>query len=306
MLSAPVAVRGHGLSGTGTGWLHPLPDLRDYTERTPVIADMFRKLKIGPTGKVSAKDLPESVDLREWCSPVEEQGEIGSCTAHAVLGAVEYYQKRAFGTHIDGSRRFVYKTTRNLMGTSGDSGAWLRSAMGALALCGVPHEKYWEYTDSDPEYDEEPPAFVYAVADNFEALKYFCHDPAGSGVSRKEVLRSVKTSLAGGIVSMFGFYGFPSFGDGGGKGDIPYPCDSEQAGWGHALVAVGYDDRRKVKNTRCGQTAKGALLVRNSWGAGWGDNGYGWLPYDYVLQGLAVDFWSLLSLEWVDTGQFGF
>ncbi|ARM30098.1 C1 family peptidase [Prosthecochloris sp. HL-130-GSB] len=288
-----------------TGWLPPLPDLRDYTAKTPVIADMLKKLRVYPGGTSSKTSLPELVDLRQWCSPVEHQGDIGSCTAHAVLGVVEYFQKRAYGSHIDGSRRFAYKTTRNLMGVTGDTGAWLRNAMGALALCGVPHEKYWEYTDKDPEYDEEPPAFVYAVADNFEALKYFCHDPHGSGADPANVLRSVKTSLAGGVPSMFGFYGFPSFEDGREPGCIPYPCPEEQAGWGHALVAVGYDDSRTVTNDRCGKSTKGALLVRNSWGDEWGENGYGWLPYEYVSQRLAVDFWSLISMGWVDTRQFG-
>jgi C1A family cysteine protease len=70
------------------------------------------------------------------------------------------------------------------------------------------------------------------------------------------------------------------------------------------VVAVGYDDGRKITNTRCQRTTIGALLIRNSWGTGWGDGGYGWLPYEYVLSGLAMDFWSLLSLEWVDTQQF--
>ncbi len=289
----------------GTGWLPPLPDLRDYTVETPVIVDMVKKLKLKFGAKSSKSGIPASADLRKWCSPVEHQGAIGACTAHAVLGVVEYFQKRAYDEHIDGSRRFVYKTTRNLMGVTGDTGGWLRNAMGSLALCGVPHEKYWEYTDADPEYDEEPPAFVYAVADNFEALKYFCHDPLGAGISGEDVLASVKKFLAGGVPSMFGFYGFPSFDSGAQKGDIPFPCRSEKAEWGHAIVAVGYDDKKEITNTTCASSTRGALLIRNSWGTEWGDAGYGWLPYDYVLQGLAVDFWSLMSMEWIDTRQFG-
>jgi C1A family cysteine protease len=37
-----------------------------------------------------------------------------------------------------------------------------------------------------------------------------------------------------------------------------------------------------------------------------GDKGYGWMPYDYILNNLALDFWSLLGMDWVDSKQFGF
>jgi len=245
------------------------------------------------------------VDLTEWCSPVENQGSIGACTAHAASGVIEYFQRRAYEEHLEASRLFIYKTTRNLMGVTGDTGGWLRNTMGALVLCGVPLEKYWEYTDVDPDFDDEPSSFVYAVADNFETLKYFCHDPLGSNVEKKAVLESVKSYIAAGVPSMFGFFGFPSFSETGEDGSIPFPCQNEQAEWGHAIVAVGYDDKKEIRNPRCSRKTKGALLIRNSWGKEWGEKGYGWLPYEYVLQGLAQDFWSILSMEWVDTKQFG-
>lgn len=288
----------------GTGWLPPIPDLRDYTEDQPNIADICTKLKI-PQANKPPKSLPASVDLRPWCSPIENQKSIGSCTAHAAVGIVEYFQNRSFGKHLEGSRLFVYKATRNLMGVSGDTGAWLRTAIGALAICGVPPEKYWPYTDKDPEFDNEPPSFVYAIADNYEALKYFCHDPLGKNVPPATVLERVRVHLAAGIPSMFGFFGFPSFDSSDRKGDIPYPCPGEQAEWGHAIMAVGYDDAKKITNLTCNKQTQGALLIRNSWGKEWGDNGYGWLPYEYVLNRLAGDFWSLLDMEWVDTKNFG-
>lgn len=236
---------------------------------------------------------------------LENQGNLGSCTAHAAMGIIEYFERKAFNQHIDGSRLFVYKATRNLMGVTGDTGAWLRNVMGALVLCGVPGERYWPYTDETPAFDKEPPAFVYAVADNYETIKYFCHDPLGANIPTATVLGSVKKYLSAGIPSMFGFWGFPSFGQSDVKGGIPYPCPGEKAEWGHAIVAVGYDDNMKVKNLKCNTETTGALLIRNSWGTEWGDKGYGWFPYEYVLNKLATDFWSLLGMEWVDTHQFG-
>jgi len=301
----------------GTGWLPQAPDMRDYTEHHEEIKVFSQKLKLNK-GKIKQTAV---VDLRQWCSPVENQGSLGSCSAHAGVGMIEYYERRSFNKHIDGSRLFLYKVTRNLMLETGDTGAFLRNVMGALALCGVPNEKYWPYNVAD--FDKEPSAFVYSVADNYEALKYFCHDPLPSattftsfrgskkatkskaGSSQQDVLDSVKKYLAAGIPSMFGFWGFPSYKDSDVKGGIPYPCDGEKSEWGHAIVAVGYDDAKKIKNLKCGKTTTGALLFRNSWGTAWGDNGYGWLPYDYVLNRVAQDFWSILSMEWIDSGQFG-
>lgn len=284
----------------GTGWLPPLPDLRDYNETVGDIPLMAEKLGIPQDGE---QDLPESTDWRSYCSGIEQQGQLGSCTAQAAVGAAEYYQRRAYQEHIDGSRLFVYKATRNLMGVRGDTGAWLRSTMGALVTCGIPPERYWPYQTED--FDREPPSFVYSVAEEFEAVKYFCHDPLGANRPPREVLSRVQAYLAAGIPSIFGFFGFESFSDTDREGGIPFPCPGERALWGHAVMAVGYDNDLQVTNTRCGTSTRGALLIRNSWGENWGDGGYGWLPYRYLLEGHARDFWSLISMEWVNTREFG-
>ena len=290
----------------GTGWLPPMPDLRDHSSEHPEVRALSKKIGLS----LKRQALPVSKDLRQWCSPVENQLNLGSCTAHAGVGVVEYFQHKAFGKHIDASRLFLYKATRNLMHVTGDNGGWLRNVMAALVLFGVPSEDHWPYTDQfgaddSDGFDREPPAWVYAVADNFEALQYFCHDPKGEAKAPEAVLASVKKYLAAEIPVMFGFYGFDSFRDTDVPGGIPYPCPGEMSRWGHAVVAVGYDDNKKIKNTKSRQETTGALLIRNSWGTAWGEAGYGWLPYDYALNKLATDFWSLLSMKWVDTNKFG-
>ena len=104
---------------------------------------------------------------------------------------------------------------------------------------------------------------------------------------------------------MFGFTVYASITQAGATGKIPYPAMREGIRGGHAIVAAGYDDNMVIKNMPSGPQTTGAFLIRNSWSTGWGDNGYGWLPYDYVLHSLATDWWSLSSARWVETGQFG-
>jgi len=242
------------------------------------------------------------VDLRGWCPIVEDQKNLGSCTANAGVGLLEYFERRAFGNHIDASRLFLYKATRDLLGFTGDSGAYLRSTMAAMTLFGVPPERYWPY--NVPDFDKEPTAFCYAFAQNFQAISYYRLDPAG--MTTASLLTTIKTWLAAALPSMFGFTVYSSYVQANQTGKIPFPMTGEQVAGGHAVVAVGYDDTMRIKNANPKATETvGALLIRNSWGPGWGAGGYGWLPYDYVLRALAVDWWSLVKSEWIDTKQFG-
>ncbi len=280
------------------GWLPDFPDFRDCTPQAGKIQPLLAKVGAAETKKVS---LPASVDLRQWFSPVEDQGDIGSCTANAGVALVEYFENRAFGKHTDASRLFLYKATRNLLHWTGDTGAFLRSTMKALVLFGVPPEEYWPYLTSD--FDKEPPAFCYAFAQNYRAISYYRLDPPGTTVV--QLLDRIKTNLASGLPAMFGFTVYTSLSQASKTGRIPFPTSVEKVSGGHAVVVVGYNDDLTIQNSSSGtQPSQGALLIRNSWGSGWGEQGYGWLPYEYVRKGLAVDWWSLIKADWVDTEQF--
>jgi len=293
------------------GWLPDYPDFRDYTvDQDKVVSERAQKagqvtpvkgmlIKVG-VSEPAALSLPATVDLRQWCSPIEDQGALGSCTANAGVGIVEYFERRAFGKHIDASRLFLYKTTRNLLHWTGDTGAFLRTTMGAMALFGVPPEEYLPYVIAD--FDNEPSSFCYAFGQSYQAIQYFRLDPAST--SKELLLKRIKSFLAYGLPSMFGFTVFSSYNQAEDDGMIPFPCLGEKIRGGHAIDAVGYDDEKEIVNTNCKEKTVGALLIRNSWGTGWGYKGYGWLPYKYVLKGLAVDWWSLLKNEWIDTGNF--
>jgi C1A family cysteine protease len=297
----------------GMGWLPDYPDFRDYDINKDEIYPHQKtkgqkatvKEMLSNLGLVRVKGvaLPDKCDdLRKWCPPIDDQSSLGSCTAHAGVGMVEYFERRAFGDYIQASRLFLYKVSRNLLGLTGDSGAYLRTTMAALTLFGVPPEEYWPYVIAD--YEKEPTSFLYAFAQNYQAISYYRMDPPGTPPDK--LLERIKIFLRAGLPSMFGFTVYSSYVQAGKTGMFPFPLKGERRVGGHAVMAIGYDDNLKIMNIDPGGIeTTGALMIRNSWGTGWGDQGYGWLPYEYVLRSLAVDWWSILKSEWVDTKIFG-
>lgn len=335
------------------GWMREIPDVRDFwidivaapkggkgskaagkagkagkaeVKTSPLAlkhpADQVSSVRVEHVAKslktVSFPFPPPSKHLSnvKWCSPIEDQLSLGSCTAQAGVGLLEYFERRVYGKHLEGSRLFLYKATRNLLGLTGDTGAYCRTTMAAMALVGVSLERYWPYTASDPDFDEEPPAFVYALAQNYQGLVYHRADNVQATLPLDT---RIKLMIAFGWPLMFGFPCYESIWDAETKasGEIPFPTSAEARVGGHAVVAVGYDDAKKIQNPRAGSTeTKGAFLIRNSWGTDWGcvppgapggtTRGYGWLPYEYLSAGLASDWWSLTKAEWLDTQTFGF
>jgi C1A family cysteine protease len=272
------------------GWHPDLPDFRDKQLNDKDIKDRLKNAKSLIPGKAA---IPAKCDHRQNCSPIEDQGKLGSCTAQAVVSLMEYMMRRSSDDHVDGSRLFTYKVTRNLLGWVGDRGAYLRSAMQSVAAFGVPPEKHWPYDIK--RFDEEPTAFLYSFADNYKALNYTRLDPIGMSPTR--VLTSLKRVLAAGYCTVFGFTVYSSL---SGKADIPVPTKADSVRGGHAVMAVGYDDEHLTDEGK----KIPSLIIRNSWGTSWGEKGYGYLPYEYVLKGLAIDFWTAFKWDWIDSKKF--
>ena len=285
----------------GTGWIPDRPDARDYG---PQHRNLARPLSgqqeqiVNPTAP-----LPPRVDLSADFPPVVEQGPLNSCTAATAAALIGYFEKKTFGWVTSPSILFLYKVERNLLGKTGDSGAFLRTAMQALRAFGVPPEKVWPYQPA--LLDVEPAPFHYAFAANFKATHYFRLDDIGT--TSEVLLRRIRAALSLGLPPMYGMSLFNSMGTAG-PGEIPFPGPFDVQQDLHALVAVGYDDAKVISRvdpmTGGVQTTIGALRVRNSRGVQWGEGGYGWVPYDYVLAGLTSDWWCLLRADSLDLNVF--
>ena len=284
-----VTDRETGRSTVTLGWHPDVPDMRDRSladEKALALLETAAKTNKG--ANAIAKHSESRHENLKWCSPVEDQGPLGSCTAQAVVSLLEFMQRRAGQSHTEGSRLFVYKVTRRLLGWTGDTGAYIRTAMKAVVAFGVPPEEYWPYDVS--RYEEEPSAFLYSFAQNYQALEYTRIDSPGRLPA--DVLDDVKGVLATGLGVVFGFSVYSSLSN---APDIPFPTERDSLRGGHAVMAVGYDDNHMLPD---GSSCP-SLIIRNSWGMDWGIGGYGFLPYEYVAQGLARDFWTVLKSEWI-------
>lgn len=277
------------------GWRPDLPDHRDYGLAHPKLPPGFVHGMAAPLLATGADAV--EVDFRHRCPPVRQQGQTGSCTAHGVLFLHEFLELKTYGRYTALAPRFLYKVTRDFIGVAGDTGAEIRNAMGALALFGAPPEEYDPYVEAF--FDREPTTFQYVLAGNYKGTQYARIDAPGTR-PRPELLDALKATLLHGWPVVFGFTCFESLDLAGADGAISFPGSTERVVGGHCVALVGFSDQFDG----CANAKPGAFRLRNSWGTSWGDLGYGWLPYDYVLQGLAVDFWTLTKADWVDPAPF--
>jgi len=206
--------------------------------------------------RVASVDTPARVDLRSSCSPVENQGHVGSCVANAVVGAMEYQLIRKRYETRDLSRLFVYYNARRLTDRIGQAGTQNRMAMASILGWGVCPAKMWPYQVA--MVDERPTRDCYSAAEGLKGIQ-FAQTYLGVGL---------REALACGLPVVFSMrIPTQTFAQTGRSGELHVPKDRkwEEPGGGHSMLMVGYDDDRQ------------AWLVRNSWGAQWGDGGHFWI-----------------------------
>lgn len=282
------------------GYLVDLPDHRDYSVSMPKVSDFLKRIKAPQPRKSGTFSLPHSFsDNDKYCLPIMDQGPLGRCTACSARNQAGFFHRKTRGSIFDMSTLFPYKTTRNLMRVKGDTGAYLRTTMKALAVFGALPKGEWKTAVTD--FDVEPTPYAYTFAQSFQASDYFRLD--SKGVSPSELLDRIKANIVAGLPPIAGFSVYESIDDMT-NGDVPFPSANERQLSGHAVFFPRFDDNRVITNPRDGSKTTGALGFDNTWGPGYGEKGRGWLSYKYVLEQLSLDFWSLMNSEWLELSSF--
>src|SRR5712692_3501001 len=221
---------------------------------------------------------PPQVDLRSLCAPVRDQGQQGSCTGFALAGLREFLENKA-GTPnpmVVLSPAFIYYEERKMEGTVTDcqAGAMPRDGFKVLAKMGACPEV-------DDQYNAAtcggPTPGAVTKAKPFRIASY----------ERITTLAGLKQTLAQGYGCLLGIQVYSSFESAGAQqtGHIPMPKATDSLLGGHALFCCGYKDDTKY-------AGGGYLIVQNSWGTGFGDKGFVYLPYGYIVPKLTSDIWT--------------
>jgi C1A family cysteine protease len=245
------------------GWQPDLPDHRDYS---------FQAL-------IKVTKLPSKIDLRKQCPAVYNQGQLGSCTANAIAAAFEFEQMKQDALKVFmPSRLFIYYNERVMEHTvKTDSGAQIRDGIKSIHKQGVCPETLVPYNIS--KFAQKPSAKAYQAAAKNLLMSYH---------RVNQNINDMKSCLAQGYPFVFGFTVYDAFESAvvAKTGKLNMPTKNETVIGGHAVMAVDYDDANK------------RFMVRNSWCADWGMNGYFTMPYDYLLNdNLSTDFWTIRLVE---------
>jgi len=252
------------------GWKKSVPDHRDYKLKT-----------VNPS---VYKNLPASVDLRHIIPEVLDQGQLGSCTAHALTMAQRVARIKQGLPDMRLSRLFVYYNERLMEGTvNSDDGAQIRDGAKVLGTYGAPVEADWPYNENQ-----------FTIKPSDQSYKDAIQDEASQYMTVEQTENEIKMCLYEGYPVVFGANIYEEFeGDTVARtGIVPMPNRNSQSAGGHAILIVGYDDSTRK------------FTVLNSWSDSWGDKGYCYFPYEYITNAdLCSDFWTIRSIAPTDTNR---
>ncbi len=249
----------------GLGWRPDVPDIRDF--------------RYGQRGVIKKqKSIPRSYDLRHLCPPVYDQGQLGACTAFAIGSLYQFLQRKQGQEDYRMSELFIYYNERDYEGTvDSDSGAMIRTGMKVVNKLGAAANVEWPYEIK--KFRNRPFEDAYGNALNHQSITY-------ESIPRDVTV--LKQLIYQGFPFVFGFAVYESFYDSevANSGLMRMPQQDETMLGGHAVMGVGYDDDKQM------------FVIRNSWSEEWGDFGYFYMPYAYIMEPrLSMDFWTMRTVE---------
>ena len=268
----------------GLGWTPDIPDPRDLHVDSECVRQALHLLE-------PPESQESDICLREYFAPIDEGCATADSAAVACTAVLEYFHRRCLGDLTRLSSQFVDGVTRRALKANRDGRVSIRSVWKAIARAGVPPEYHVPIGEDGARLIQDP--FLFSFRADFADLVYFRVEVSSGENRGLRNLQLVKALLQGGIPCAFGF-AVPSY-----LSRDPCVEFRRSAGGfvgGTAAVAAGYSDHSH-------SPLKGALLFRSPWGKDWGDEGYGWLPYEMVLEGLACDFWAVIRPLWLESGE---
>jgi C1A family cysteine protease len=217
-----------------------------------------------------ASNIPTSFSLRSSISPILNQGYIGDCVSNAFALTISTMTNKK----VNISRLFHYAVTRILEDTalSDDSGLYIRDAATSILNYGAVSESVWPYVES--KFSIFPSLATFKASNFFRNFSYTFVNQDLNSLKQCLVVNKKPIIFGLNVYSSFITQSVAS------NGQVPLPkTTSETLEGGHCMVIIGYDDSKKV------------FVCANSWGSGWGDHGFCYIPYDYLTNAnLANDF----------------
>lgn len=219
-----------------------------------------------------------TLDLSRKMDFVYDQGSIGSCVANATGWILKYHKMS-----ILPSRLYLYYYCRLFDFQQGDNrpniddGTTIQQGFRVLNKKGTCSELLYPYVVSRQGF--QPPATLDRDASFNRVIQY---------APVRQDINYMKNMLKLGYPFSFGILVYQSFltNTVTRTGIVPMPTSGERILGGHALTAVGYDDTRQL------------IKFVNSWGRGWGERGYGYIPYAYLMNGsISGDFWTMYKVN---------